>query len=442
MKSIKHGGLLAAFLLLCHPSWSQDKLALSLSDCRHAAAQHSEDLAKSQNAVAQAELDRKIAATYMLPSIQGSATGLYVLPDIDMMGVDLLMRGTYMAGINLVQPVYAGGKIAAGRQLAKIGEKVAAEKHRLAVMDVIENADNAYWTLMAVEEKVKMLQAYKAQMDTLYNQTKQALNVGMATENDLLRIGIHYNDMNYQLQRATNGWKICHLLLCNTIGVDPATELVLTDTVFDIELPPTGGADIQARPELALMQAQVDAGHQNIKRARADFLPTVGLSLGYTYFGNVKIDGEMGIGPLSLPISQEFKQGIGVALLSVKIPVFHWGEGSKKIKKAKLELNNAELDLAKNSRMMDVELQQAVNNLNDSYLLIETAKDGLKQAEENLRVARHQYEADMLPLSDLLDAQSQWQSAASNLIEAQTQYMIYHTRYLRVTGRLDAVAME
>ncbi len=104
-----------AFLLLCHPSWSQDKLALSLSDCRHAAAQHSEDLAKSQNAVAQAELDRKIAATYMLPSIQGSATGLYVLPDIDMMGVDLLMRGTYMAGINLVQPVYAGGKIAAGR---------------------------------------------------------------------------------------------------------------------------------------------------------------------------------------------------------------------------------------------------------------------------------------------------------------------------------------
>ena len=211
---------------------------------------------------------------------------------------------------------------------------------------------------------------------------------------------------------------------------------------FDIELPPTGGADIQARPELALMQAQVDAGHQNIKRARADFLPTVGLSLGYTYFGNVKIDGEMGIGPLSLPISQEFKQGIGVALLSVKIPVFHWGEGSKKIKKAKLELNNAELDLAKNTRMMDVELQQAVNNLNDSYLLIETAKDGLKQAEENLRVARHQYEADMLPLSDLLDAQSQWQSAASNLIEAQTQYMIYHTRYLRVTGRLDAVAME
>ena len=50
---------------------------------------------------------------------------------------------------------------------------------------------------------------------------------------------------------------------------------------------------------------------------------------------------------------------------------------------------------------------------------------------------QNRYSASMAPLTDLLDAQSQWQQAESNLIEAQTQYKIYETAYLRATGQLE-----
>ena len=83
------------------------------------------------------------------------------------------------------------------------------------------------------------------------------------------------------------------------------------------------------------------------------------------------------------------------------------------------------------------EAQQAVQNVEDGYRMIHTAESGLRQAEENLRVMRNRYAAAMSPLTDLLDAQSQWQQAQSNLIEAQTQYMIYRTDYLRATGQLE-----
>ena len=62
---------------------------------------------------------------------------------------------------------------------------------------------------------------------------------------------------------------------------------------------------------------------------------------------------------------------------------------------------------------------------------------GDKQAEENLRVTNNKYNVSMALLTDLLDAQSQWKQAKSNLIEAQTQYKIYETEYLRATGRLN-----
>ena len=43
----------------------------------------------------------------------------------------------------------------------------------------------------------------------------------------------------------------------------------------------------------------------------------------------------------------------------------------------------------------------------------------------------------MATVSEMLDAQSQWQQSYSNLIEAQTQYKIYETAYLKATGRLE-----
>lgn len=197
-------------------------------------------------------------------------------------------------------------------------------------------------------------------------------------------------------------------------------------------------AETAARPELHLLEKQVAAEKEQIRMARADMLPTVGLSVGYSYYGNLKLNGmadarRRNDGSLFAEISGWY----GLVMLSVKIPIFHWGESRKKVRKAQYGLRNAELDLQKNGRLLDIEVQQAIRNVQDGYLLILTAEKGLQQAEENLRVTHNRYAASMAPLTDLLDAQSQWQQAESNLIEAQTQYKIYETEYLRATGELE-----
>ena len=85
---------------------------------------------------------------------------------------------------------------------------------------------------------------------------------------------------------------------------------------------------------------------------------------------------------------------------------------------------------------MSIEARQAVQNLTDGYTMVETAELGRKEAIENLRVMQERYDVSMCTLTDLLDAQTQWQQAESNFIEAQTQYKIYETEYKRTTGRL------
>ena len=102
-----------------------------------------------------------------------------------------------------------------------------------------------------------------------------------------------------------------------------------------------------------------------------------------------------------------------------------------------MDVLNAQLDLQRNQRLLAIQARSAVKNVQNGYLQVQTAQLGAQQSEENLRVLNDRYENAMSTLTDLLDAQSQWQQAQSNLIEAQTQYKIYQTEYLKAVGRLE-----
>ncbi|MBR3608709.1 MAG: TolC family protein [Bacteroidales bacterium] len=417
---------------------AQTTLTLSQQECRQRALTYSEDIKKSDNKIEQAQIDKYSSVAAFLPKVDATGMGIYMTPlEMAGMGAEMRMDGAYMAGLSLMQPIYTGGKILTGRKMAKIGETVAEEQQRMTQMDVIVDADNAYWTYLAVSRKVKMMESYSRQMDTIYNQTKAALSVGMATENDMLRVEAKRSEIKYQTQKVQNGADLCRISLCRVIGADYDTQIELTDTTFVTEPMLSLSDDLSNRPELTMLQKNVDINEQQIKMVRADMLPMVALSAGYTYFGNIKMETMVDVGGGTyMPFTSEFKDGIGTAMLAVQIPILHWGEGFKKVKKAKLELNNAQLELDKNKKLLNLQVQQAIRNVQDSYMMIETATLALKQAEENLRVMRNRYDQSMAPLTDLLDAQSQWQQSYSNYIEAQSQYKIYETEYLRATGNL------
>lgn len=235
---------------------AQQVLPLTLDECRARALAHSEELQQAGNRLEQARLDRQIASAASLPKIEGSATGAYVAPDIDMMGMELRMRGTYMAGLTLTQPIYAGGKIAAARRMARIGEEAAGEQLRMTRMEVLVEADNAYWTLVAVEGKVHMLESYAAQMDTLYSQTAAAVKAGMAIENDRLRVESKRSEIRYQLQKACNGADLCRMSLCRVIGVGSDVRPVPTDTLFRASAPGELSATLETRPSCECLSSR------------------------------------------------------------------------------------------------------------------------------------------------------------------------------------------
>lgn len=410
---------------------------MSLAECRNEALKFNETMASANNAVRQAELDRQIAFTNYLPKLDGSFSAVYA-KDIDMGEMTLQLHGTWLAGLNITQPVFAGGKIVAANKLARIGVEINKEKLRQSRMQVIADVDNAYYTLVAVRSKVRMLESLGQQMLALFNQVELSVKAQMATENDLLRIDTKRSEIAYQLQKARNGEQLCMLALANVIGRGIDAEIVPSDTLLITDQPTALDENISNRPELLMLEKQVEAMKQQVKMERANYLPTVGLSLGYTHYDNIKNKGvaQLGDGTL-MPYVQDVNGNMLMAMVSVNIPICHWGAEVKKVKKAKLDVENARLSLQQNERAMQIEVRQAVQNVTDGYHMVQTAKLGQRQADENLRVMRERFGVKMATMTDLLEAQAQWQQAHSNYIEAQTQYKIYETEYLRVTGSLE-----
>lgn len=429
--------LLAALLAVAvgtAASAQTQTLSVSLEQCREMALQHDEDLRKANISAQRAALDKEIAFSNYLPTIDGSLTGV-VMKDLDGGLMTIIMKGTYMAGINLTQPIFAGTKIINANRLAKVGQKVAEEQLRMQKQQLIADVDKSYYALMSVRAKVNMLKAIQAQLDTLLSQVNTSVSVQLATDADALRVKTKQSEILYNLQKAQTGDALCEMALCSTIGVELGTHLVLPQSPEEGESPVLTN-DISKRPELAMLNSAIDAKQLQVNMAKSDYLPTVGLGVSLNYFGNVKMQTMTQLPDGSyMPYQMKLGQFLPAAMLSVQIPIFHWGT-YRKVKQAKLDVEAARLDLQKKERLMTIEAAQAIRNVQDARQMVSTANLAQQQADENLRIMRLRYDAKMATLTDLLDAQSQWQQAHANLIEARTQVQISNTEYLRVTGQL------
>lgn len=411
---------------------------LSVAECRKMALDYNKQLRQDKNKEISSQYDVQIAKRQRLPMFDGSASGV-LTKDMDIMeGTTLQMRGMFTAGFTLKWPIYAGGQISNGIRLAKVGREVSEIQTRKTKADVIADADNNYYTLMAVREKVQMLETYKRQMQGLYDQVSISVRAGMSTENDLLRIEAKRSEIDYQLRKAKNGEKLCCMALCDAIGIDFDTTVVLTDSVFTVDLAETLDNDASKRPEIELLQKQVEASEYQVKMERSNYLPTVALVGGYFWYGNIKMKGTTVLEDgTPYEYTNKIHDNMPMAMLSANIPIFHWGTEVKRLKKAKLDLENSKLSLEDNTQKISIQVQQAVQNMEDDARLIESAQLGMSQADESHRVMRQKFDNGFVTLSDMLDAEAQWSQAKANLIEALTQQKIDYTEYLRAVGRLD-----
>ncbi len=363
------------------------------------------------------------------PNIVGAAPdgspifGSYAfMPD---MKFDFETGSVFTAGVQIAQPIYIGGKIAAATKLSKLGVDVASLEKSLSESDVIISADQAFFAYLKVEEMNRAADAYRKVVDELHRQVASLLKSGMCTKNDLLRVQVEVNKAELQQLKAKNGLILARMNLCYIIGLPVSTTSLEVSDSFDMQQGISSELDITSRKEFALLEKSVEAKELEVKLAQSDFRPSLTAMANYGYTNGMKLNGS------TLLSSPSFTGGV-----SLNIPLFHWGEGRRKVSAARREAEIAANTQADLVQKMTLELMQAINTYNEAQAQVALTEQTVEQTKENLRQSNKQYNAGMETLSTLLEAQALWQKAMSDLTEAKANQRIAYVNYCRCRGEV------
>jgi outer membrane protein TolC len=422
------------FLGVCaHQSAHSQNIAstrnLTLDECRTYAINNNIKLQNAKTSIEAAQETSKEAFTNYFPQISGSAFGYNAnkgLLQMDMgpdMSMSLLKNGI-LAGVTLTQPVFAGGQIVNGNKLAKVGVKVSELQSEQTEKEVLLNVEKYYWQVVTLKEKKNTLAIIDEMLVSLCHDAEVAVNAGIRTRNDLLQVQLKRNDVASSMLNLDNGLALSKMVLAQYIGMaGQDLDVVITDSIntvpdFPFDLMVDHQQALLNTPEYRLLEQNVKSNELQEKLAVGKNLPTVGVGVGYMYDNLMDKD-----------------HPFGVAFVSVSVPISGWWGGSHSIKNRKAQTFIAQQTRDDASDLLQINMQHLWDDVKDSYQQILIAHNSIEQSTENLRLNRDHYNAGMITMSDLLEAQSLYQQSRDNLVDVYSQFKIKTLEYKQATAQ-------
>ena len=401
---------------------------LTLEECCEIAAANNKQGKLADFSIQKAQLQLKNMNSNFLPKL--SAAGGYLYADKDFgaelmpsVAAELNLNNTYTGGVQIEQPLFLGGKLFAARKMAQTGLSIAGLNKEKTESDIRFETEKAYWNVVKAKELQKVSQQFLQTVDELYRTVENYYNTGMASQNELLKVKVKINEAKLSLKRSENSVRLAKMSLCHLMGMPMNKDIDVINNLSDIEAVDTNIHSVENRLEYKILSENIQLKNQKIKAVRSDFLPRVGLVAGYNYMNGVKLNG-----------TKLISDDVFAVMVSVKVPLFHWGEGMRKVKSAQIEKQMAIVQRDEFTEKMQLEVSQALNMLDESELEIKLTESAFNEATESLRESRKNYETGMETLVNYMDTQSIWQKSWAEFVSAKINSQIANANYFKTTG--------
>jgi outer membrane protein TolC len=332
--------------------------------------------------------------------------------------ISMMKNGT-IGSLMAVQPVFAGGQIINGNKLAKVGEEVSRLQLQLSENEVEKIAEQHFWQLASLQEKMKTIEAVEALLNDIHKDVDVAVKAGLVMSNDLLQVELRQNDIASQKLKLQNGITLVKMLLSQYCGLNDTAFVISyqTDVASPLIFRQDHSQAVLGTTEYQLLGKQVEATNLQKKMAIGQNLPSVAVGAGYNYHNLL-----------------DNNHTFGMVYATVSVPITDWWGGSHAIKRKKIEHKKAQEQLIDNVELLKIRMQNAWNGVEESYQQLQLAQRSIEQAKENLRLNRNYYQAGTSRMSDLLEAQLLYQQSCDKHTDAFADYQNKLLEYRQAIG--------
>jgi outer membrane protein TolC len=300
--------------------------------------------------------------------------------------------------------------------------KADAETTRNQVSDAVARA---YLACLRADAKLETERANVDLSDALLKLSNRQKTAGTGLAIEVTRAQVQLANDRQNLIVAENDRRKAVLQLLRAMGLNLDAAIALTDKLAykPIDVGPIEAALEKARKERAELKAQAkreEIARLNYGSVKAERLPSV------SAFGNYGATGEEIIGALPT-------RAVGFTL---KVPVFDGGRRDARRAESLSELRQEQIRTRDVKQQVDLDVRLALDSIRSAASQVETAREGLALAENELSQARRRYEGGVANSIEVTDAQTRLDRARDNQIAALYNYNLARLDLATATGSI------
>ena len=339
-------------------------------------------------------------------------------------------RNMFAGAVMLSQPLYMGGSIKALNRVAELKANMADDNYDMLQQNVLYEIDATYWLVVSLRQKQKLAESFLDLVTKLHDDVYKMINEGVAVRADGLNVDVRMNEAEMTKMRVDDNLTLAKMLLCQLCGLPMDSEFTLADEGKELSSAtgqmPTDGTLAVDRPELRLLQTTIDISEQAQRVVTAThFRPQVALTGGYLISNPNTFNG----------FERKFSGVWNVGVL-VRMPLWDWHDGRYKLAASRAATTIAKLERSDLEEKINLQVEQERFKVREAYRRLELSTKHVASAEENLRCASLGFREGVMNLSEVMAAQTAWESAHTQKIDSEIEVQLSLIGLRKALGQL------
>ena len=433
-------GLVSAVLVLLFTAVPVSAEDVALDDFIQQVEKHSKDLKLAEKDVEAAGADRSQALSLALPHLSAAAQytrnlhDLYMYADLSALsgesGSTSKLRtnrnNEYQLGVSLTQTLFSGtvfNAIKAAGEYQHLTDNV----YDATYQQLITGARQAFYQALLLREVRDVAVQSENNAHDNYMDVKKAYDNGLVSEFALLQAEARYRDAIPTTTGARRDYDLAIISLKNLAGVPIEQEfepIGLLDDYPSMPDIPSLDTVLFNRPDYNALKWEEKLRGTNVRAERANYFPTL---MGVAEYGYSAQSDEFALD------NENHSVTVGLAL---SIPIFNGGETRAKVRKAKIERQQTNLEIQRKRDDIEKELHSVRLRLEEAYDKIRSAEASRATAQKAFDIAENISASGLITQLELKDSRVTLDKATVGYYSAIFEYLVAYFDWQRVIGKI------
>lgn len=388
-------------------------VAETLEDAWRLALEHDDGLAAATADLEGALFRERAARASRWPSLAANAgyTRFNSAPQFDIAASGFALQAPIfstddyaLGGVQVKLPLYTGGRISSSINAAHHASAAASDAERVARAALRLDVAQSYIDVLRAQRMLQTAESRVASLNAHVLDIERMVNRELVARSDLLAGRVALANAEQQRVRADNGLALAYAAYNRRLGqpLDRTPQLdgsvpmdaALAEQPLDVLI----NRAVEVRGELGALSARADALALQARAEKADMLPQLALTGGYTYLETQILD------------RKDFAS-IGIGFTWSLFDAGQTRNRSASLRSASAAARHRTDELR---TQIELEVRQAWLGVREARGRVSASREAVAEAGENMRISRELYGSGLGTNTEVLDAVTLQVEAANN----------------------------